>query len=344
VQTSLAPPDDPIDVVYLWVDGGDPHFQKLLRTYQQREYPHLDSHSWGAHRYRDNGTLRFSLRSLEANAPWVRHVHLVTNGQVPSWLSLHCPKLSLVRHEDLFPDRAHLPTFNNHAITMHLSRIPNLARWFLCLDDDLFLGSSVLPRHFRNARGGPAVFANNWGLPEILPDAPVHDRAYAHTQGLFDQRFGRRVDRRRLAHTPLLYDQEILNEVYRIWQDEVMQTSARRFRSPRDVVLQVLYSCYLLEVRGKDLVPPPEIVELDLPFYQFVMLTNDAVRARLDLAWVTWVRPRFFCLNDDLDDAIPATHVLTMLNDFMQHCYPHPSVFEKQAPSIEPRTQPPTSA
>ena len=36
----------------------------------------------------DFDQLRFSLRSIEQYAPWIRHVFIVTNGQVPDWLNL----------------------------------------------------------------------------------------------------------------------------------------------------------------------------------------------------------------------------------------------------------------
>ncbi len=37
-------------------------------------------------RFRDSNELRFSLRSLERFAPWVRRVYLVTDNQIPKWL------------------------------------------------------------------------------------------------------------------------------------------------------------------------------------------------------------------------------------------------------------------
>lgn len=43
--------------------------------------------------------LRYSLRSIEKFAPWIRHVFVVTNGQIPYWLNLDCPRISIVTHE-----------------------------------------------------------------------------------------------------------------------------------------------------------------------------------------------------------------------------------------------------
>ena len=43
--------------------------------------------------------LRYSLRSVEQFAPWVRQIFIVTNGQIPSWLNLDNPRLTIVTHK-----------------------------------------------------------------------------------------------------------------------------------------------------------------------------------------------------------------------------------------------------
>jgi UDP-N-acetylglucosamine-lysosomal-enzyme len=52
-----------------------------------------------ASRFQDNEELRYSLRSVERFAPWVRQVFIVTNGQIPSWLNLDYSRVTLVPHE-----------------------------------------------------------------------------------------------------------------------------------------------------------------------------------------------------------------------------------------------------
>ncbi|XP_013859547.1 N-acetylglucosamine-1-phosphotransferase subunits alpha/beta, partial [Austrofundulus limnaeus] len=69
-----------------------------------------------ASRFEDNEELRYSLRSIEKHAPWVRHIFIVTNGQIPSWLNLDNPRVSVVTHQDLFLNHTHLPTFSSPAI------------------------------------------------------------------------------------------------------------------------------------------------------------------------------------------------------------------------------------
>ena len=49
-------------------------------------------------RFLSSDELRYSLRSIAAYAPWVRHIHLVTDDQVPSWLGTADPRITVVSH------------------------------------------------------------------------------------------------------------------------------------------------------------------------------------------------------------------------------------------------------
>ena len=107
----------PIDVVYTWVNGSDPVFLQNLEKY----VPILDVNT-AVSRFNDKDELRYSLRSLEMYAPWVRHVYIVTNGQIPSWLDMDNSRVTLVTHDDIFIDKNDLPTFSSPAIESHIHR------------------------------------------------------------------------------------------------------------------------------------------------------------------------------------------------------------------------------
>ncbi|KAE8990928.1 hypothetical protein PR001_g21368 [Phytophthora rubi] len=57
-------------------------------------------------RFRDNEELRYSLRSLEKYAPWVRHIYVVTDGLIPSWLDIDRPASASSSTETSSPMRA----------------------------------------------------------------------------------------------------------------------------------------------------------------------------------------------------------------------------------------------
>ncbi|KAL0122045.1 hypothetical protein PUN28_007081 [Cardiocondyla obscurior] len=162
----------PIDVVYTWVNGSDPAFLHSL----QKHVPIADLNA-RASRFSDKDELRYSLRSLEMYAPWVRHVYIVTNGQIPSWLDMDNPRVTLITHEDIFLNKSDLPTFSSPAIESHIHRIPGVSDKFLYFNDDVMLGAEVWPEDFITQAGGQKIYLA-WWVPdcsEICPWAWVGD-------------------------------------------------------------------------------------------------------------------------------------------------------------------------
>ncbi|XP_057667171.1 N-acetylglucosamine-1-phosphotransferase subunits alpha/beta isoform X1 [Diorhabda carinulata] len=137
--------NDKIDVVYTWVNGSDPKFIKQLNHYLNNHNISCDS---SQQRFDDKYELKFSLRSLEKYAPWVNHVYIVTNGQIPYWLDLDYEKVTVVTHEEIFKDSSDLPTFSSPAIEFNLHRIPGLSKRFIYFNDDIFLGSPMYLQDF----------------------------------------------------------------------------------------------------------------------------------------------------------------------------------------------------
>ena len=66
--------------------------------------------------------LRYSVRSIEKYAPWVRHIYILTNGQKPNWINPNNSKISIVTHQDVFENKNHLPTFSSTAIEINMHR------------------------------------------------------------------------------------------------------------------------------------------------------------------------------------------------------------------------------
>ena len=107
------------------------------------------------------------MRSLHLFAPWVRRIHLVTAGQVPSWLDTSHDRIRVVDHRDILPASA-LPTFSSHAIETRLHAVPDLADHFVYVNDDVFLGRPRRPEHFFSPGGQYAAFVADHravGLP-----------------------------------------------------------------------------------------------------------------------------------------------------------------------------------
>ncbi|XP_015673724.1 N-acetylglucosamine-1-phosphotransferase subunits alpha/beta [Protobothrops mucrosquamatus] len=122
-------------------------------------------------RFEDNEELRYSMRSIERHAPWVRHIFIVTNGQIPSWLNLDNPRVTIVTHQDLFQNLSHLPTFSSPAIESHVHRIRGLSQKFIYLNDDVMFGKDVWPDDFYSHSKGQKVYLT-WPVPNCAEGCP----------------------------------------------------------------------------------------------------------------------------------------------------------------------------
>lgn len=136
-----------IDFVIPWVDGNDPAWQAEKRKYLAESLKDETVLDHGEYRYRDWDLLHYWFRAVERYAPWVRKIHFVTCGQIPSWLNIEHPKLHIVNHEDYIP-KEYLPTFNSHTIELNLHRIDGLAEQFVYFNDDMYITRKVEPEDF----------------------------------------------------------------------------------------------------------------------------------------------------------------------------------------------------
>lgn len=155
--------DDKIDIVYLWVDGSDKKWRETRNFWYDKinhktvEYANNLNDSL----YRDNGELKYSLRSVFECAPWVNHIYIVTGfNQVPKWLDTNNPKITIVPHEKIIPKDA-LPTFNSNTIEMCIPNIPGLSEKFIIMNDDTFFNKPVSPSFFFDKRGRAIILYNN---------------------------------------------------------------------------------------------------------------------------------------------------------------------------------------
>src|SRR5262252_5838252 len=152
------PADDPIDIVYTWVDDAWPGYVEVLRQHASTR------HDLNPNRTRDNlQLLKYSLRSLARFLPWVRRVYVVTcRPQTPPWLNTSA--VTLVHHDE-FIQREHLPTFNSFAIVANLQRLPGIARRFVYVEDDRLFGRHVARSDFFTADGRICVYESMRGTP-----------------------------------------------------------------------------------------------------------------------------------------------------------------------------------
>jgi hypothetical protein len=146
----------PIDAVFSWVSQPtESEFADLMKV-----CPKLHE---GWMRVRDFDQLRFSLRLIDQNIPWVRQVFLVTNGKVPHWLNTSSEKLQVIDQASLVPkDRRKtvMPIHNSQQVETYLHRIPGLAENFIYFNDDMFVGQKLPWQYFFKVSGKPILYTS----------------------------------------------------------------------------------------------------------------------------------------------------------------------------------------
>ena len=142
-----------MDIVITYVDGNDPAWKRDYEKYTN--VPVMQK------RFRDWGTLKYLLRGIEVNMPFIRNVYLVVShpSQVPQWADQE--HLKVVLHQDIIP-ADHLPTFNSNPIEMHLHRIEGLDEEYLYFNDDLFPVMPCCKEDFFREGKGVLGFSTHW--------------------------------------------------------------------------------------------------------------------------------------------------------------------------------------
>lgn len=255
-----------IDAVYTWVDHRDPGWQELW----QQEFP---GEKLDLDRYAANDELRFSMRSLNKFAPWLRKIHIVSNCERPQWLAHH-EKIHWVAHQDIFPDPSNLPTFNSHSIESCLHRVPGLSEKFIYMNDDFMLNQPCLPRDFFDEVGRSMSYFEPYGMVSIVvPSAGLPDYLVAsmNSKALLKE-LDPDYDARNLhRHFPYALKRSILDRMECEFPDAFLKVRKAKRRSPTDInVTSFLYHHFALQkgeaVKGEAatlIVRPRNIAELE---------------------------------------------------------------------------------
>ncbi|WP_454084124.1 stealth family protein [Georgenia sp. Marseille-Q6866] len=331
----LFEPTGPIDVVYTWVDGDDPEWNAArlaaLGVPADQRHTHEATHTA---RFRSQDELRYSLRSLEMYAPWVRRVHIVTAGQVPDWLDTDHPRVRVVDHRDIFTDPGVLPVFNSHAIESQLHHIPGLAEQYLYLNDDVFFGRPVSPSLFFHGNGLAKFFTSS-ALMDARghqPDESPVTSAAKNNRALIGEVFGRQVTHL-FQHTPHPQLRSVLQHMETEHPELFAQVAASTFRHPDDLSISSALHHYYAYALGRSVPGRLAYLYLDLAHPRAATRLRRLLRRReFDV----------FCLNDS--PAVGEVGRGELLGDFLERYYPVACTFELPVGTGSPLEQPLTTA
>jgi hypothetical protein len=309
-----------IDVVFSWVDGIDPALSSCRAPLLARAV--LGDGDGADARTRQIDELRYALRSVDQNAPWVRRVFIATDSRLPDWLMADHPKVSVVRAAEHFSDPSALPTFNSHAVECQLHHIDGLAEHFLYCNDDMFFGRPVAPSMFFTPAGISRFIESpvRIGGGTAATSRSGHENAARNNRRLLADRFGYLITRH-LAHSPAPLRRSVLTELEAEFPGEFAATQASRFRSATDIsVTNSLYHYYALLTGRAVQNTDAEVLYVDTTTHKGLGLMRGLLKRR---AW------DFFCLNDGSFPEVGPEERARKVRSFLERYFPVPAPWEK---------------
>lgn len=316
-----------IDFVITWVDSNDDGWRDKKNNALSKIGKPMEKAA-DDERYRDYGTLKYLLRSIDRYATWVHKIYLVTDNQRPTWLkeNLKDTKLEIIDHQDIIPKES-LPTFNSNAIEMCIDNIPGLSEHFVEFNDDFLINKSVNPSDFFD-NGKPKDFRQYTSLfPTESYDRLRFNDAYAinkwlgrlqekwpiNGKGIISSKYSISsnvknmfflIDRHRhvsdyvLPHNAYPLKKSNLRKAKKIWSNEINNTIRQKFRSEHDVTI-FLFRDYQLEIG--DFSPRS-------PTFSHFYVLNDFEEICRDLRQE---KSGLLCINDsDTNNFIESTKVI----------------------------------
>lgn len=157
----------PIDVVVAWVDGHDPAHRAKREKYQSGANELSRNDLGGEDRFNSCNEIVYCIGSILRHAPFVRHIHIITDGQTPpiqEMIARNFPEraadVHIVDHKEIFKGyEEYLPTFNSLSIETMMWRIPGLSEKFVYFNDDFMLASDIEPSDWFDPQGRPICYA-----------------------------------------------------------------------------------------------------------------------------------------------------------------------------------------
>lgn len=322
----------PIDIVYTWVNSDDEEFNKSRLKYQQQFDSSVSvtkSESTDIARFESRDELKYSIRSILTYAPWVNHIYIVTNGQVPHWLDESFSKVTVIPHSQIL-DEAYLPTFNSHVIETALYKIPNLSEHFIYFNDDVMLTRPLPPSYFFSGSGLAKLFITNAKLPngeKSVNDSPTQWAAKNSRALLLNETgFWAEV---MFAHTFHPQLKSVHEEINQLWEDEVNECRKNKFRDSSDLNVATFLHHHLALMRGKAIATRTKCMYFNIREKQAEKLYKTLLTQK-----GTAQATHSICLNDRVSSgANELENFDAQLRSFLEKYYPDPSDAEIFVPT-----------
>lgn len=301
--------EQPIDIVIPYVNGNDPVWLAKYGLYR----PDMRINA----RFRETYTLKYQLRSIEKNVPWVNNIYLVLafESQIPEWLDPHAEKLNIVYHKDFIPNNL-LPTFNSGVIIPFVNRIPGLSNHFIVTNDDMiFSAPNKFYRYFAKHKAVNRVCIIDEDYK--LSDNKLFTKIRYNSVRYFNEYVGSgKMIKYADWHLPQSYIKSDWDEVWQNYGKVLAKTMCgSKFRVSKNINEWMFY--YISAYKGNTINAP-----IDPKGY---MLVNDRTKAEEIQNLIDEHHP-CICLNDGIQ---VKGDIWKSVDEMLKGLFPEKSHFEK---------------
>ena len=308
-----------MDLVYTFVDGDDPAWKRKKELYRKTHYDSSinNNDSSIAARYRSRDELKYSLRSIHQNLPFIRHIYIVTDKQIPPWFVNNATNsVKIVDHTEFIP-KEYLPTFSSHVIEAFLHLIPNLSDTFIYMNDDIFISKEVREDDFvKNGKLAVMLDSNYTKKGKPVVTEYAYRSAWKNANRWLDKKF---IEEKRykLEHGPIIIKKDVMFHLWDILNKELTNTVKNKFRSVQDV--NVVCSIHPYYCLYKDLAFINDTISS-----KTLYLSSENTQEQLNS--LSENLPSIFCLEDDIHSNIQETN--SLITNFLEKIFPIKSPYE----------------
>ncbi len=308
-----------IDLVYLWCDASDPEFLENLKYWEEKANIKEDSEYHNSHKFKDNEELRYSLRSVMKNAPWIHKIYIVTNGQVPKWLDLKKNnKIEIITHKQIIPEK-YLPTFSSDVIESFVANIPNLSEHFLLANDDCFISAPVTSGFFFDKNGNPIVrLIKKRSNGNRLEKLYLYHKCLKYSRDLINKKYKKRFHC--VPHHNIdAYLKSSYNDCIKEFNDEFEKRRLLKFRAPG--IHRFVITLYMVV---KNNCKVEYIKDFEIFKHQKSLFME--IRGLDMLIKIRQAEPELLCINDSLR---VLEEEIKNVKSFFQYLFPEKQAYEK---------------
>lgn len=252
LESKLGHINEPIDVVFTWVNNADSDWQNRYNTANAQSGDNIGLYATDNARFESHNELYYSVHSVLNYLDWVNKIFIVTDNQVPDWLlEIKSEKLVIIDHKQII-DEKYLPTFNSHVIEAHLHKIPNLSENFIYFNDDVFVARPLPKEHFFATNGNVSIFLAKKSLAKMREKGVMTPTLFAcfNCQELLKEQYQVEVDMP-LVHTYIPLKKSYYEQAWQLYENQITAFLPNKFRSNNDLNLASFLVPYLMFLEGR---------------------------------------------------------------------------------------------